>query len=468
MDRFEKVRIISLVLTLTCGTVLAGSFIAAQGGSNEVQGQDSAVEEAIDNNTSASVVDPRNNITVVTAESSAFLRSSEGESQEQAARVGSNLIAFAPNGSIYYHSTEHTVYFDVDPVEGTATTVEYMYSDHLPPSECQVSGPCSNNGVERLNLTTGEVTPVFSRITPNISETRWHDADRIDENRLLIADIAQDRAFIVNTTTNETTWEWNAETDFNYSSGGPYPDDWTHINDVEYVEIDGEPTVMVSVRNQDQVVFIDPQDGLRENWTLGAENNYDILYEQHNPDYITPENGGPALIVADSENGRIVEYQRENGSWVQTWVWQDARMTWPRDADRLPNGHTLMTDSNGDRVLEVDENGSVVWSIDIGFPYEAERLGTGDESTGGPSSIRMDTENRTANASERPLAADIAAAIPSSIVNAAAYIRPGWVGTIELLAFGGLVILGPLWGFTEWQRRSLTFRRQWPFIVRDH
>jgi len=31
-------------------------------------------------------------------------------------------------------------------------------------------------------------------------------------------------------------------------------------------------------------------------------------------------------------------------------------------------------------VIEVAPNGSVVWSVDIGFPYEAERLGTGDEA----------------------------------------------------------------------------------------
>jgi len=463
MRQEKSVRVALAIVTLCCGLALAGSLVAGQDG-NEVQGQDSPVEEAIDNETNASVVPPRDNITVVTADSSAFLSDAE---DARAARLGSNLIAFAPNGSIYYHSTNHTVYWDVDPVPNTSTTVEYVYADHLEGEVCEDRRGCTRNGVERLNLTTGETTQLFSRITPNVSETRWHDVDRIDENRLLVADIAQDRAFVVNTTTGETVWEWNAETDFNRSTSGGPPGDWTHINDVEYVHIDGEPTVMVSVRNHDQVVFVDMEDGLRENWTLGADEEHRILYEQHNPDYIPPANGGPAVVVADSENGRAVEYQRDNGSWERTWEWRDARMTWPRDADRLPNGHTLMADSNGDRVLEVDENGTVVWSISIGFPYEAERLGTGDESTGGPSAVAIDSKDRTPDSEDRPLLVDIVALFPPSIVSAVAYARPGWVGTRELLAAGGLLAAGPLWAIAEWRSRSLSVRSLRSLIGRE-
>jgi len=463
MRTVGRIRIILALVTLCCGLVLAGSYLAAQDG-NELQGRDAPVEEAIDNDTSETVVDPRDNITVVTADSSAFLSDAESA---RGARRGSNLIAFAPNGSIYYHTTNHTVYFDVDPVENTSRTVEYVYSDHLDPDDCPTEGYCSRNGVERVNLTTGDTTPVFSRITPNVSETRWHDVDRIGEDRLLVADIYRDRAFVVNTTTGATTWEWTARTDFNTSSGGPYPEDWTHINDVEYVELDGEPTVMVSVRNHDQVVFVDMETGLRDNWTLGSDGDYDTLYEQHNPDFIPAENGGPAVIVADSENGRAVEYQRRNGSWEQTWEWRDARMTWPRDADRLPNGHTLMADSNGDRVLEVDENGTVVWSIDIGFPYEAERLGTGDESTGGPSAAAMNSETRSPDPADRSLFADIVALFPPSLVTAAAYVRPGWVGTTELLAAAGVGLAVPLWVVVELRHRSLSLRTLRGSVDRD-
>lgn len=64
-------------------------------------------------------------------------------------------------------------------------------------------------------------------------------------------------------------------------------------------------------------------------------------------------------------------------------------MEWPRDADRLPNGHTLITDTNRDRVFEVNQRNEIVWEATFPGPYEAERLSTGDESTGGQSAATL-------------------------------------------------------------------------------
>ena len=461
MDR-RRLRVVFGVATLCCLAVLGGSYVAAETSGSQVQGINSSVEAALQGNASGVVVPPRDNITVVAGDSTAFV-TNEGDGPRKRAEI----VAFAPNGSIYYHNESHTRYWDVDPVEGTEATVEYMYSDHLTAEECDAQRVCTRNGVERVNLTTGTVTDIYSRITPGKHSTRWHDADRLDDERLVVADIYRDRAFVVNTTTGLETWAWNAQSDFTTDSGGPYPHDWTHINDVEHIEIDGRETVMVSVRNHDQVVFIDMETGLREGWTLGSDGNHSRLYEQHNPDYIPPEQGGPAVLVADSENGRAIEYQRENGSWVQSWEWQDPRMTWVRDADRLPNGHTLMADSNGDRVLEIDENGEVVWSIDMGFPYEAERLGTGDESTGGTSAAALNLPSREPDAGNRSAVGEVASWAPQSIVNGVAYLLPGWVGTIEILAAVSLLLVVPVWVVVEWRRRRFDVSVEWPFELRE-
>ncbi|MFB6187541.1 MAG: arylsulfotransferase (asst), partial [Halobacteriaceae archaeon] len=80
---------------------------------------------------------------------------------------------------------------------------------------------------------------------------------------------------------------------------------------------------------------------INTNKTLGTNNNHSIIYEQHNPDYIPEKDGGPAVVVADSENNRVAEYQYLDGEWNRSWVWRDSQLRWPRDADRLPNGHTL-------------------------------------------------------------------------------------------------------------------------------
>ncbi|MGM0591288.1 MAG: aryl-sulfate sulfotransferase, partial [Halobacteriota archaeon] len=332
VPRRRTVRASLATLVLVSATILVVGYAEAERTSDQVTG-DPTVEQAFRTGDRSPVVPPRENLTVVATDSNAFI-----SDENDGARAQAELVAFAPDGRIYYYENDHTRYWDVDPVPGTTATVEFVYADHLDPEECGGEVVCTRNGVERVNLTTGERTDVYSRITPGKHSTRWHDVDRIDENRLLVADIARDRVFVVNATTGLLEWEWDVQSDFDVDSGGPYPEDWTHLNDVEYVEIAGRDAVMVSLRNHDQVVFVDFERGLVEDWTLGADDDHGTLYEQHNPDYVPPERGGPAVLVADSENGRVVEYQRERGEWRRTWTWADDRLQWPRDADRLPNG----------------------------------------------------------------------------------------------------------------------------------
>lgn len=367
------------------------------------------------------------------------------------------LVAYAPNGSVMYYNETYFVYDDVDPSPHGEYTVTYMATKQLDRSECDASEACSLNVIERLNLTTGETERLYSRVTAQ-SENHWHDADRIGPHRWIVADIAHDRVFIINTTTGIETWSWSAQEAYPVASAGIFPGDWTHLNDVEQLP-DGR--IMVSLRNHDAVAFIHPQRGYQANWTLGSDENYSRLYEQHNPDYISSTRGGPAVLVADSENNRIVEYQRSNGDWRQTWVWNDTELRWPRDADRLPNGNTLITDTNGGRVIEVNERGEVVWEVHLKGPYEAERLRTGDESAGGPAATRADLQSRTVGASpearEDPLWEEImdksvelwGQILPNALMNPILYVLPPWVGIVE---FGGFLLLGMSslsWGLTE-------------------
>ncbi|MDS0293033.1 arylsulfotransferase family protein [Halogeometricum luteum] len=417
---------------------------------------------------SEQVVPPRDGITVVATDSNSWRgRASEGP------RARAELVAFAPNGTTMYYNDTHTRYWDVDPVPGTEATVEYMYADHLEPGECPTewnlskrgvsqekwdryqagrsSDACTRNGFERVNLSTGETTEVWDRVTPGKEATRYHDADRLNETHLVVADIYLDRVFVVDTRDGQTEWTWNASESFDPDSGDDSPGDWTHINDVEILD-DGR--IMVSARNQDRVVFVD-ENGLDENWTLGAEDDTSILYEQHNPDFIPAERGGPAVLVADSENNRVIEYQRTNGTWEQSWHWRDGRMQWPRDADRLPNGHTLISDSNANRVFEVNEDGEIVWRVDIAFPYESERLGTGDESAGGPSAASGDLQSKDPSLADQASIL-VKQIVPGRYLNGLMYITPVWMGLPEILAT--LLAVGTLfaWGGAEatWRWRG--------------
>ncbi len=392
--------------------------------------------------------EPRENVTVVT----------------ESARFGT-IIAWNPDGSLLYYEDERTKYYDVDPVENESMTVEYAATDTIHTSGPTCSEPpCTRNIVERVNLSTGEVTEVYARHDHDEYAGEWHDHVRVNETHIIVADMIEDQVFMVNTETEIVEWLWDAQSDFSVEGGGPFPEDWAHLNDVELLD-DG--SVMVSMRNQDQVVFLDRETGVVENRTLGTEDDYDTLYEQHNPDYIPEEQGGPAVLVADSENGRVVEYQREGDGWAQSWEWSDEQMQWPRDADRLPNGNTLITDTNGKRLIEVDPSGEIVWSVPLSHPYDAERLGTGPESSGGESAERLGLQSRTSSAgsddgfSPFGLLRDLVTfVVPSRVVNAAIFVAPVWMGAPQFFAtFVGIVATLSWIGFElKWWLPELELR----------
>jgi hypothetical protein len=302
------------------------------------------------------------------------------------------LVAYDDDGRVVYRNESLWIYHDVDPSPRGSHTVTYVASDPAGSDACDADG-CLRNVIERVNLTTGNVTRVHAWVDARTGSTQTHDVDRVNESVYLVADISYpDRVYMVDVTTGEELWEWRVSRAYEPESGGDYPSDWTHINDVEYLP-DGR--VMANLRNQDQVVFVEPGEGVQANWTLGADGEHATLFEAHNPDYIPASRGGPAVVVADSENNRLVEYQREDGSWERTWHWQDTTMQWPRDADRLPSGRTLVADSHGQRLLSVDTRGRVVWSQP--FPtgsYDVELLGTGDESAGGRSATSLGLRSR--------------------------------------------------------------------------
>jgi len=146
------------------------------------------------------------------------------------------------------------------------------------------------------------------------------------------------------------------------------------MNDVDRLE---NGNFLMSIRNFDVVVEVDPEtDGVVE--VYGEPGNHDLMYEQHDPNYLEAHD---TIIVADSENNRVVEYDAE--TMAEVWRYEgpgaDDRLQWPRDADRMPNGNTLVADSRNFRALEVNASGTVVWAHDLseerGIVYDIDRLG---------------------------------------------------------------------------------------------
>jgi hypothetical protein len=224
---------------------------------------------------------------------------------------------------------------------------------------------------------------------------------------------------------------------------------------------------MVSLRNQDQVVFLRPGEGILSEASLGIPDDHSIIYEQHNPDFISAEHGGPAVLVSDSENDRVIEYQRSNDSWVRTWHWTDDRMNWPRDADRLPNNHTLITDSQGERVIEVDATGDTTWQVNITTAYDAERLGTGDESSGGYSATTADISSHGSVSGHTngrlPGVRQVINLVPARVRGALVFVAPPWFKLLDFIAAGiiiasiGLLLISEFY-YSPYQVRSPIYR----------
>ena len=63
----------------------------------------------------------------------------------------------------------------------------------------------------------------------------------------------------------------------------------------------------------------------------------------------------------------VKEYEPDTGKVVRSFPTDDrgrAKRDWPFTAIRLANGNTLIGCTNGNRIIEVDGKGKIVWSVD--------------------------------------------------------------------------------------------------------
>jgi hypothetical protein len=318
------------------------------------------------------IVDPADGVTVVSVQGARFTNGST--------KTPARLLGFGPRGElrwVYHAGRDHGVVwsYDVDPMENghvfvTATT---------------------------RNRSLGHGTTLLFELDPRTGERVWteevpfldtHDADLLGDGRIAIANMRnydeaagenRDRVVIYDRHSDEIVWEWRFDERYPPRVGGEYEEDWTHLNDVDYVPGRG---FLLSPRNFDQVILVNRTTG-EIDLRLGADGDVSTLKKQHNPDYLESEAGRPTILVADSENDRVVEYERGPDGWNRTWrVGNRSTLDWPRDADRLPNGNTLIGDSRHNRVIEVTPEGEVVWEVyGPWLVYDVERF-PGDGSRG--------------------------------------------------------------------------------------
>jgi hypothetical protein len=340
--------------------------------------------------------------------------------------------------------------FDIDPVGEDSLLIVSKTSDHKP---YQIGGNVSYNWkATHLNWKTGEVKRQFS------IPVETHDVDYLGEGRYIIANkIRHDNAeqawlteakrkgwiddtreshshlvYIYNATSDQIVWEYRFQEHFPRTAGDGYEADYTHLNDVDVVQ--NGSSVLLSPREFDRVLLIN-KSTKETMWSLGQEDEYDILHEQHNPVVLATD--PPTILVADSENDRVVEYAREDGTWNQTWVYSED-LRWPRDADRLPNGNTLIVDTGNDRVIEVTPEGEVVNQTAISqAPYDAEIIGYGDEP-GGPTMASLNQTSAESTAEGRSLFERVHEAWLDYHFTAS-WVLPPWLDAVAFASLHGSV-----------------------------
>jgi PGF-CTERM protein len=279
-----------------------------------------------------------------------------------AEKTTATFLAVGPNGEVrWVHdaSAEGRVWaYDVDPMENG--TMLFTATER------------GVTVVEEWNPETGE--HVWSQTFRGVTDA--HDAD-LEDGEILLADKGEghERLLAYNRSQRRTVWEWEFEDHYSKDAGGP-PDDWTHVNDIDEI---GEDRYLASVRNFDQVIVVNRSTDEIE-MQLGEDEDHDILNEQHNPAYYEGPDGTPTILVADSRNDRVVEYEKTDDGWNMTYELVGGGLHEPRDADWLPNGNLLVTDRHAHRVMEVTPEGEVLWEFYTPWqPYDAERIRYGDE-----------------------------------------------------------------------------------------
>jgi len=340
------------------------------------------------------------------------------------------------------------------------------------------------------------VEPVWTHHLP-INDT--HDVARLPDGRLVVANmrefedgVSNDRIFVYNRSAERVDWEWRFRDHYPNDTDGGFKKDWTHVNDVDPIGEEGR-YILTSPRNFDQVIVVDRRSRdivLR----LGTDDNHTILDEQHNPDYLEREDGTPVFLVADSENDRVIEYERDCGDadprlgagtppseceWDR--VWTVTGFNWPRDADRLPNGNTLVTDTLNHRVVEITPEGEVVWEFQAPWgPYDAER---GAVESAGPAMADRDAGGTVAvhgGADQGPQgrytvsdaiqglgagtpAEGVTKEMSRQYAHLEPWVRPVWMSSWAALSAVLGVLLGVGWGL----RRLVANRRRLYAAVRS-
>lgn len=204
-----------------------------------------------------------------------------------------------------------------------------------------------------------------------------HDADRLSNGNTLY-----NRSWVAKgedvvrevTSSGEIVWAWNGLADFDKPPfDRVYREGWMHVNSISRL---ASGNTMISIRNFNTIVEVNQTGNIVRSWTFKSENSKTMPTDgpikgelNHEPELLATGN----ILVALRNPLRYVEFQPDTQEIV--WQWQPPSdgftRAYNRDANRLPNGNTLVTTAN--QIIEVTSDGTVVWKLNGAY-----RSSTGD------------------------------------------------------------------------------------------
>lgn len=164
--------------------------------------------------------------------------------------------------------------------------------------------------------------------------------------------------------------------------------DWSHSNALHYY--DETSTILLNVRNLNTFLLLSYPSG-EVLWACGDAGTFGegLFHHPHDPELLP--NGNVLMFDNDEHAGhpvrsRALELAIDPAAQTAevVWEWRDEELWAPimGDANRLPNGNTLVTHPWKARVIEVDSSGEKVWQMIMKHPitsrhhtfYKAERI----------------------------------------------------------------------------------------------
>ncbi len=170
------------------------------------------------------------------------------------------------------------------------------------------------------------------------------------------------------TTDGHVVWEWHSWDHLDFATDRitamqERRHEWTHANTAEELP-DGN--IILSFRNTSLVIIISRSTG-EVLWKLRAP----IIAQQHAPTLLPNGNllifdNGTHRVDHNMPYSRVIEVDRQTKQIV--WSYQERRLIdffspLISNAQRLPNGNTLICEGSFGRIFEVTREGEVVWEF---------------------------------------------------------------------------------------------------------